>query len=95
MAPGDGFRFQTALHRLWLLAERHRMSAILTEFKAVHDSVRQSLEHGNANRNSQLILNDFYFTVFDPVRHFSLEVNWDCCVRGLWRLTSTPMTGLL
>ncbi|KAF0302385.1 putative methyltransferase TARBP1 [Amphibalanus amphitrite] len=64
---------KAALHRLWLLAEKRAMSAILSEFEVVHASVSQSLEYGNANKNSQLILNDFYFTVFDPVRHFSLE----------------------
>ncbi|XP_043227173.1 probable methyltransferase TARBP1 [Amphibalanus amphitrite] len=64
---------QAALHRLWLLAEKRAMTAILSEFEVVHASVSQSLEYGNANKNSQLILNDFYFTVFDPVRHFSLE----------------------
>ena len=58
---------------IWSAIQRG-MAAILSEFEVVHDSVAQSLEQGNANKNSLLILNDFYFTAFDPVRHYSLEV---------------------
>ncbi|XP_037080989.1 probable methyltransferase TARBP1 [Pollicipes pollicipes] len=65
---------QVALQRLWTLANERRMAAILSEFAVVYDCVAQSLRHGNANKNSQLIQNDFYFTEFDPVQHFSLEV---------------------
>lgn len=48
------------------------MEEVLQEFRAVPLCLMQ---RGNAARNTINMLNDFYFKVFHPVHHYTLEVS--------------------
>lgn len=61
--------FQVVLQKMWSLD-----STVAKKYEAIQKSLTKSLSQGNAVRNAEKLKNDFYFTVFHPIRNFSLEV---------------------
>lgn len=61
---------QVSLRKIWQHCEEQQMEAVLQEFRAVPLCL---IQHGNAARNTINMLNDFYFKVFHPVRHYTLQ----------------------
>lgn len=44
------------------------------ECKAVKDSLEISLRQGNLMKNSLKLLDDFYFSTFDPIKDYDFQV---------------------
>jgi hypothetical protein len=47
---------------------------VAEKYAIVESSLQTSVEHGNAVKNAQKLQEDFYFSAFHPVEHYTLEV---------------------
>ncbi|MPC11257.1 putative methyltransferase TARBP1 [Portunus trituberculatus] len=61
---------QVSLRKIWQHCKELQMEGVLQEFRAVPLCL---VERGNAGRNTINMLNDFYFKVFHPVQHYTLQ----------------------
>lgn len=61
---------QVSLRKIWQHCEEQQMEGVLQEFCAVPLCL---VQRGNAARNTINMLNDFYFKVFHPVHHYTLQ----------------------
>ncbi|XP_054262718.1 probable methyltransferase TARBP1 [Macrosteles quadrilineatus] len=59
---------QVVLDKLWPLD-----AGVTAKYEVVRFSLTKSLKQGNTLRNAEKLKNDFYFTMFHPLRHFTLE----------------------
>lgn len=71
LIPPPRLPCQVSLRKVWQHCEEQQVEDVLQEFRAVPLCL---LQHGNAARNAANMLNDFYFKVFHPVRHYTLQV---------------------
>lgn len=67
------FCLKVVLQKLWPLND-----TVADKFKVIRCSLSRSLNQGNAVRNADKLKNDFYFTTFHPVQHYSFQVRL-CC----------------
>ncbi|KAG0724639.1 putative methyltransferase TARBP1 [Chionoecetes opilio] len=61
---------QVSLRKIWQHCEEQQMEGVLQEFRAVPLCL---LQRGNAARNTINMLSDFYFKVFHPVNHYTVQ----------------------
>nr|XP_053631943.1 probable methyltransferase TARBP1 [Cherax quadricarinatus] len=66
---------QVSLRKIWHHCEARGIKAVLEKYPAVQQCLQFVVEQGNAARNTLNMLNDFYFKVFHPIQHYTLEVN--------------------
>ncbi|XP_046388201.1 probable methyltransferase TARBP1 isoform X2 [Ischnura elegans] len=65
---------QVVLQKLWETILTKNFEKLLSRFKVVFDSVNSSLNQGgNTQRNLLKLKESFYFEIFHPMDHFSLE----------------------
>lgn len=64
---------QVSLQKLLILSEERGLISIVQKYDLVRKSLSQSIERGNAIKNCTKIQEDFYFTAFDPIEHYSLD----------------------
>ncbi|CAL4098731.1 unnamed protein product [Meganyctiphanes norvegica] len=64
---------QVCLRKVWQHCKDHALATVLERFGPVQDCL-QSVEHKcSGTINQRNMLNDFYFQVFHPMEHFSVE----------------------
>ncbi|XP_076339891.1 tRNA (guanosine(18)-2'-O)-methyltransferase TARBP1 isoform X2 [Tachypleus tridentatus] len=69
---------QVALFKLWELSKRYNLKAVYRLCEPLQFCFEFSTENRNASKNARKLLEDFYFSVFDPVHHFTLEtIFWE------------------
>ncbi|KAK6640292.1 hypothetical protein RUM44_011978 [Polyplax serrata] len=71
---------QVITQKLFQLAQDRNLSLIVQKYKAIDQGVSMSIERGcrgNAARNCKKLQEDFYFTVFNPEKHFTLETIYE------------------
>nr|CAD7574392.1 unnamed protein product [Timema californicum] len=64
---------QVALQNLLKLCEVKGYNQLIEKYQAVQTSLNVSLQQSNALKNVAKLTEDFYFSVFHPVQHFSLQ----------------------
>ncbi|XP_021924824.1 probable methyltransferase TARBP1 isoform X2 [Zootermopsis nevadensis] len=64
---------QTTLQKLIALCKAQRLDRVSTEYYIVELSLQASVKHGNAVKNVHKLQEDFYFSAFHPVEHYTLE----------------------
>nr|CAD7425322.1 unnamed protein product [Timema monikensis] len=64
---------QVALQNLLKLCEVKGYNQLIEKYKVVQTSLNVSLQQSNALKNVAKLTEDFYFSVFHPVQHFSLQ----------------------
>ncbi|XP_067009826.2 probable methyltransferase TARBP1 isoform X2 [Anabrus simplex] len=64
---------QVALQKLWEFAKQHNIVTVVEKYGVVQSSLLTSLESGSSMKNAQKLLEDFYFTSFHPLNHYTLE----------------------
>ena len=47
---------------------------VAEKYAIMGSSLQTNMEHGNAVKNAQKLQEDFYFSAFHPVEHYTLEV---------------------
>ncbi|XP_071455025.1 probable methyltransferase TARBP1 isoform X2 [Hetaerina americana] len=65
---------QVVLQKLWEVIVKENYEKTLNKFKVVFECVNSSLEQGgNTQRNLLKLKESFYFKIFHPLDHFSME----------------------
>ncbi|XP_068205851.1 probable methyltransferase TARBP1 [Palaemon carinicauda] len=64
---------QVSLRKIWQYCENKRITEISDQFRSVQQCLQFVAEQGNAVRNTMNMLNDFYFKVFHPLQHYTLQ----------------------
>lgn len=64
---------QVSLRKIWQHCENKNITELLNEFRSVQHCLQFVAEQGNAMRNTLNMLNDFYFKVFHPLQHYTLQ----------------------
>ncbi|XP_023705380.1 probable methyltransferase TARBP1 isoform X3 [Cryptotermes secundus] len=64
---------QTALLKLFALCKLQHHDQIAEKYAIVESSLQASMAHGNTVKNAQKLQEDFYFSAFHPVEHYTLE----------------------
>jgi hypothetical protein len=57
-----------------VLCKVQQYDRVAEKYAIVEASLKTSMEQGNAVKNTQKLQEDFYFSAFHPVEHYSLEV---------------------
>jgi len=65
--------FQVAIEKMWQIAEQQKIISILEKYRIVRDCQLRVIGNGNSVKNADKLRNDFYWTVFHPIRHYSLQ----------------------
>lgn len=68
------FHHQVALMRVWSLSEEAGLSEVVNKYSPLVAGLKTSLELGNGVKNALRLQDDFYFSCFKPIAHFTLEV---------------------
>ncbi|XP_064094349.1 LOW QUALITY PROTEIN: uncharacterized protein LOC135206784 [Macrobrachium nipponense] len=64
---------QVSLRKIWQYCEDKNITELLNQFRSVQHCLQFVAEQGNAVRNTLNMLNDFYFKVFHPLQHYTLQ----------------------
>ncbi|KAK3849044.1 hypothetical protein Pcinc_044186, partial [Petrolisthes cinctipes] len=64
---------QVSLRKIWQHCEDRDVTAVLERYRPVQQCLQFVVQQGNAARNTTNMLNDFYFKVFHPIKHFTLQ----------------------
>lgn len=57
-----------------MLCKIQQYERVAEKYAMVESILQTSMEHGNAVKNAQKLQQDFYFSAFHPVEHYTLEV---------------------
>ena len=69
------FYFQTTVQKLLQLCRQHDyLNQVTEKYAVIEGCLKTCMEHGNSVKNSQKLQDDFYFSCFHPVNHYSFEV---------------------
>ncbi|XP_023223966.1 probable methyltransferase TARBP1 isoform X1 [Centruroides sculpturatus] len=63
---------QLAVQKFMKVCQANKFENILKNYKPVFDGIRM-IDNGNVSKNSQKLLTDFYFQVFNPIEHYTME----------------------
>lgn len=64
---------QVSLRKIWHHCEVKQITAVLEKYEPVQQCLQFVAQQGNAARNTVNMLNDFYFKVFHPLQHYTVE----------------------
>lgn len=64
---------QVSLRKIWHHCQAINATAVLDKYEPMQQCLQFVVEQGSAARNTLNMLNDFYFKVFHPVQHYTLQ----------------------
>ncbi|XP_045594155.2 probable methyltransferase TARBP1 isoform X1 [Procambarus clarkii] len=64
---------QVSLRKIWHHCEAKGVTRVLEKYEPIQQCLQFVVEQGSAARNTLNMLNDFYFKVFHPLKHLTLE----------------------
>lgn len=59
-------------------------------YEMLENCLNSSLKRGNAVKNAIKLQEDFYFSLFHPMNHYSLQVRFLSIIGELWNLNHIP-----